>query len=214
MALNTRFLDEFDVKYLTGSDNDTCAYDTLWPWCGRTLPRSGVNYHVTLQHNVPCIIIKTKLTLSVALSYLTFRFCIIINYHHTTISISCADIHSQWWSSFHQKNTDNIFFRAKVASGKRTESSWIIMLNSFSMLFYCKCQLQQEYLHCVRESKTGCQTTMVTCRFFSNAGAVSARVVASVGKLLINWTLDRACISIRIRMIQPKSRQAITSAHP
>ena len=45
MALNTRFLDEFGVKYLTGSDNDTCAYDTLWPWCGRTLPRSGVNNH-------------------------------------------------------------------------------------------------------------------------------------------------------------------------
>ena len=43
IALNTRFLDEFDVKYLTGSDNDICAYDTLWPWCGRTLPRSGVN---------------------------------------------------------------------------------------------------------------------------------------------------------------------------
>ena len=29
MALNTRFLDEFGVKYLTGSDNDTCAYDDL-----------------------------------------------------------------------------------------------------------------------------------------------------------------------------------------
>ena len=29
MALNTRFWDEFGVKYLTGSDNDTCAYDTL-----------------------------------------------------------------------------------------------------------------------------------------------------------------------------------------
>ena len=48
MALNTRFLDEFDVKYLTGSDNDTCAYDTLWPWCGRTLPRSGVNVYSNL----------------------------------------------------------------------------------------------------------------------------------------------------------------------
>ena len=24
MELNTRFLDEFGVKYLTGSDNDTC----------------------------------------------------------------------------------------------------------------------------------------------------------------------------------------------
>ena len=43
MALNTRFLDEFGVKYLTGSDNDTCAYNTLCPWCGRTLPQSGVN---------------------------------------------------------------------------------------------------------------------------------------------------------------------------
>ena len=29
MVLNTRFLDEFGVKYLTGSDNDTCAYDTV-----------------------------------------------------------------------------------------------------------------------------------------------------------------------------------------
>ena len=29
IALNTRFLDDCGVKYLTGSDNDTCAYDTL-----------------------------------------------------------------------------------------------------------------------------------------------------------------------------------------
>ena len=58
MALNTRFLDEFGVKYLTGSDNDTCAYDTLWPWCGRTLPRSGVNSYFLEIINFPLLFEK------------------------------------------------------------------------------------------------------------------------------------------------------------
>ena len=37
----------------------TCVYDTLWPWCGRTLPRSGVNTRLISSHGT-CALPNTQ----------------------------------------------------------------------------------------------------------------------------------------------------------